>query len=515
MTTGEAFGTGADSFDFSHDKLRDVAYAELSPMKRRYWHVRIARAIEMVHAADLDVVSTQLAAHYEQAGDTGRAVSFYQRAADVAQRVYAHDEAIALLRRGLELLDQLPDQARRGQQELDLTMLLSLSLVATRGYGAPEVLDALSHVQSLHQQLDELPGPPLLRALAIASLNRGNFSAGHAFGEQLLQLANQGSDPILRVEAHYVLGVTHFWTGALIQSRTHLEQALADYDPAHSPAHISRYSQDPNVICQCRLAFGLWCLGYPERAKAVQTEGRARAEAMAHPFSLAYALVWDAMLHGAMRDFAALRQSAEAVIELDHEHPSGLWSSWARALRGWALAETGQQSLGIAELQRGAEQMRATGGLFLQPFVVSLLARQFAETGQVGHGLAVLDQALANAENGQSWCDAELHRVRGSLLQAQAVEDEAEAAYRRAIQIAQAQHAKLFELRATANMAQQWLHQGRRAELATSWPGPTAGSPKVLTCRTSGRRGRCWTMSADQLLGLRWVAGSPRGVPAG
>ena len=219
------------------------------------------------------------------------------------------------------------------------------------------------------------------------------------------------------------------------------------------------------------------------------------------------------MLHGAMRDFAALRQSAEAVIELDHEHPSGLWSSWARALRGWALAETGQKSLGIAELQRGAEQMRATGGLFLQPFVASLLARQFAETGQVEHGLAVLDQALANAGNGQSWCDAELHRVRGSLLLAQAVEDEAEAAYRRAIQIAQAQHAKLFELRATANMAQRGSTKGEGPKLATSWPGPTAGSPKVLTCRTSGRRGRCWTMSAERTLVRSLTAGSSRSFP--
>jgi predicted ATPase len=463
-TTGETSGMDASDFDFSHDKLRDVAYAELSPIKRRSWHARIAWAIETVHAADLDLVSAQLAAHHEQAGNAERAVVNYQRAAEVAQRVYAHDEAVALLRRGLALLDHLPDQRRRGRQERDLMMLLSLSLVATRGYGAPEVLDALSRVQLLHAQLDEPPAPPLLRALAIAVLNRGDFGAGHNLGEQLLQLAHSDRDAILRVEAHYVLGVTHFWLGSFTTSRTHLEQALAGYDPAHSAAHISRYSQDPQVICLSRLAFSLLCLGYPEQATAIRVKGLTRARAMAHPFSLAYAMTWAAMLHGAMRDFAACRRSAEGVMKLDHEHPSGLWSSWARVLRGWALAETGQRAVGTAELQRGGEQMRATGGLFLQPFVAALVAEQLSKSGDAERGLALLDQTLTSASSLQSWCDAELHRLRGGLLLALGIEDEAEAAYHRAIRIARGQRARLFELRATTDLARQRVQQGRGAE---------------------------------------------------
>jgi predicted ATPase len=101
-----------NNFDFSHDKIRDVAYAELSPIKQRYWHVQVAHALETLHADNVDPVSAQLAAHYDQAGEALRAISFYQRAADVAQRVYAHHEATDLLRRGLGLLDIVPDQAR-------------------------------------------------------------------------------------------------------------------------------------------------------------------------------------------------------------------------------------------------------------------------------------------------------------------------------------------------------------------------------------------------------------------
>jgi tetratricopeptide (TPR) repeat protein len=467
VSTGAISGSkplrkAANSFDFSHDKIRDVAYAELSPIKRRYLHLRIAQAMEALYAADLDPVSAQLAAHYEQAGEAVRAIPFYSRAAEVAQRVYAHEEASRLLRHGLGLLDNLVDKAGLEELRLSLLRLLGLALVATRGYGASEVFDTVSRAELLNSQLGKPHDPLLLRVLAIASVNSGSFSKAYVCGEQLLQLADQQRDPILLVEGHYVLGVTLFWTGSFTRSRTHLEQALAHYDPTHSSAHITRYSQDPQVICQCRLAYGLWCLGYPEHAGAVQRKGLAQAQALAHPFSLAYALTWGAMLHGAMCDFDSLLQSAEDVIALSREHHFGLWSSWARVLRGWALAEAGERELGIAELQVGDERMRAAGSYFLQPFVFSLIAEQFAKMGQVERSLALVNQALASPRNDQYWYDAELQRLRGELLLAHGADaQEAEAAYRHAIQIAQTQQAKLFELRATNSLAQLWLNQGR------------------------------------------------------
>ncbi len=67
-----------NSFDFSHDKYRDVAYAELSPIKQRYWHVKVAQALETLHADNVDPVSAQLAAHYDQRRGVA-AISFYQR----------------------------------------------------------------------------------------------------------------------------------------------------------------------------------------------------------------------------------------------------------------------------------------------------------------------------------------------------------------------------------------------------------------------------------------------------
>lgn len=95
---------GADAYDFSHDKLRVVAYAGMSLGRQRMLHRRVAAALEAEYAEALDAVSGQIASHYERAGQAERAAAYYQRAAEVAQRVYANAEAIGYLRRALALL---------------------------------------------------------------------------------------------------------------------------------------------------------------------------------------------------------------------------------------------------------------------------------------------------------------------------------------------------------------------------------------------------------------------------
>jgi predicted ATPase len=109
--------------------------------------------------------------------------------------------------------------------------------------------------------------------------------------------------------------------------------------------------------------------------------------------------------------------------------------------------------------------MRSIGGSFLQPFVSLLLVEQLAKIGQIDEGLKLVYEALANTGDDHYWCDAELERLHGQLMLVKSIdEQQAEAALRRAIQIAKKQQAKLFELRATISLAQLWFDQGRSAQ---------------------------------------------------
>ena len=115
---------GTHTYDFSHDKIREVAYTELSAARRRLLHRRVAKALESLYASNLDPVSSQIAAHYERAGLLERAVPYYQRAAEVAHRLYANEEVIEHLRQALALLEAAPLDASKKEWRLEMTTQL-------------------------------------------------------------------------------------------------------------------------------------------------------------------------------------------------------------------------------------------------------------------------------------------------------------------------------------------------------------------------------------------------------
>lgn len=76
------------------------------------------------------------------------------------------------------------------------------------------------------------------------------------------------------------------------------------------------------------------------------------------------------------------------------------------------------------------------------------------------------DVVVVSARRGILRDHAELHRVRAKVLleSEPGSEPEAEALLRRALEIARAQEARSYELRAATNLARLWLRLGRTAE---------------------------------------------------
>jgi tetratricopeptide (TPR) repeat protein len=145
---------GAEAYDFGHDKIREVAYAGLSAVRRRFLHRRVAEALEAVHATDLDPVQGQIARQYEAAGESERAIQHYVGAAAIAQRLFANEEAISHLRRALALMPDCdpaarPPPAQLYEQMADLLVLGGRGDEARQAYG--EALDCLGPEERLWQ----------------------------------------------------------------------------------------------------------------------------------------------------------------------------------------------------------------------------------------------------------------------------------------------------------------------------------------------------------------------------
>ena len=79
---------GAAEYDFTHDRLREVACSELSLVRQRYLHRRVARSLAELYASDIDSWNGQIASHFEQAGMAEEAIAYYQRAASCAAAIW-------------------------------------------------------------------------------------------------------------------------------------------------------------------------------------------------------------------------------------------------------------------------------------------------------------------------------------------------------------------------------------------------------------------------------------------
>src|SRR6185295_13360433 len=123
--------------DFSHDRIREVAYSGIGPARGRLIHRRIAQGMEILFADRLDDVSASIAAHLDRGGQLSRAIPFLERAAAVAARLSAAEEAIRCFSYALALLDKLPPDRDRDERELALRSNLSVALNSGRGYAAP------------------------------------------------------------------------------------------------------------------------------------------------------------------------------------------------------------------------------------------------------------------------------------------------------------------------------------------------------------------------------------------
>jgi class 3 adenylate cyclase/tetratricopeptide (TPR) repeat protein len=116
-TKATAPSGGYDNFAFSHDKIREVLYEELNPIRQRRLHQRIGEALERLYGASTspetamtsrsDDRTQELAHHFTRAGDLERSLAYSRRAAGTAERVFAHDEALKFLEQARESAEAL------------------------------------------------------------------------------------------------------------------------------------------------------------------------------------------------------------------------------------------------------------------------------------------------------------------------------------------------------------------------------------------------------------------------
>lgn len=457
-------GTVSGRFTFLHSLYREVLHAGLSPARRAELHARVGLRLEAGHAAHTEAVATELAAHFEEGRDVRRAVVYLLQAARTAVRRSALAEAGRNFARALKLLDSLPASKERDEHELAVRIGMGGVLVATRGWGAPEVEAVYLRASELCRKLGDVPEVfPALWGLWVFYWGRGSLERARELADNLLSLARQVNDPALLLQAYHALWATSFSLGEIRAVHRYAAEGLALYVTDQHFALAPAYGNHDAAVCARAFdARALALLGDLDAAIRSSEAAIALGRQLGHAFTLALALVFAAAVHQFRRNAPMTARHAAEAVALCREHSFPLVLAWALTLEGWSAVETAATDAGMGLIQEGLTRARATGSEQFRPHLLGLAAAAHLRRGTPLEGLACVEEALSVARRtGERFYEAELHRLDGELRLARSAEDwrEGEGAFQRAVELARSQGAQLFVLRATVRLAR--LGHGR------------------------------------------------------
>ncbi len=436
---------GASEYDFTHDRLCEVACAELTLVRRRYLHRRVARALAEVHAADIESWNGQIAAHFEQAGMAEEAIACYERAAGYARQRYAQTEAADLLRRALALCRQFPEAERHLLQELQLLATLGPALVTTAGYSAEEVGQTYHRALELSRRFGNRHIFAILSGVWVFHIVRGDLEKARQFSLEFLCAAQGDPAPGLMMAANFLVGTCLFHLGRLEESLQYMSLAVGALDDSGKSALALFAGPDLGVFCRSYLAHITW-----HRQDGTHdiyaAEAIAEADRTRDPFSRAIALVYDGLLHAFRGESGTALERGHEALAVCGRYGFVYYLAMGKIITGWATAAEGAASRGLEQLREGLDALRAMGAELRLPYYFALLAETLGRAGMPGEALASLSNGFAFAsKNGEQWPVAELHRVQGELLAAQGNTVPARESFRRGVEAARRSGSLAFE----------------------------------------------------------------------
>jgi predicted ATPase len=447
---------------FKHALIQDAAYQSLLRSRRSEIHATIAGLLE----CDPDTVTAQsalLGHHYAEAGLSAKAAHYYTRAGQWSASRSALIEARAHFGRALALLAELSETPDRDRQELETQTALGSVLIALNGYADAATGRAFSRAAELWERL----GRPseFLRVVWGQFMfhgNRSEVAMGREVASDLLRLSRERRDSNGLVLGHICAGSALLLSGDLVGCRAHFEQVVSMYDPS-AHAELGDLGIHPVAMAQSFLGLVLCWLGFPDQAVLVGESSIATARKANHIPSLASVMAVYARSLTLIPDRPRLSMILSELMKLCDEHRLPFWTAQAMIHDGWLSAQQGDTETGIASVRRGLVAFTETGASVWTGLYRALLADIHKERGELSEASDLIDNAIDFAvQSGELCLIAEVYRRKAELLLAEPMV--AEQYLHKAIQIAKAQSARLFELRSTTSLAQLLASQGRRVE---------------------------------------------------
>jgi predicted ATPase len=221
----------------------------------------------------------------------------------------------------------------------------------------------------------------------------------------------------------------------------------------------------PAVLCLCWGALSEWHIGEIASCEAPMVQAASLAKELNDTHALAVTLLWTVILRHLEGNPAEVARLASDLIELSTRQNFPFWLPGGKILRGWARSASGSTAEGIAWIEDGIQDYRATSAMLRMPYYLALKAEALYFADRVSEALEAITEAEEAVERSEErwWC-AELHRLRGVFLTAiGADETQIEAALCEAIRIAKEQKSVSLAKRAEGTYAEYCRQKASRS----------------------------------------------------
>ncbi|MBI2390751.1 MAG: AAA family ATPase [Deltaproteobacteria bacterium] len=381
-------------FQFVHDQVREVAYDAIEPARRAALHGAVARAIEagLARSGDEGALAPVLARHWSLAHEDREALEWTERAAWRALDHAAHGEAVALLRRALELVERARPTAARWSAPRPARRARLEAALARASFAAGDQLAAERHAE---RSLAEA-GRPLPRTRAGWGVLLGRelaTQALHLSGVVRRRARDPGAREVLRGAAE---------TAALLTQRYfYVDDALAMLSASVLSANLAERAGAETRVPRAytTLGFTAGALGLTRLAASYFARARAGAEALHDPLEVAYA--WT--VEGVHLSGRGLWAAAEEAIDRASGLLEGLYDPLTAELtltaRGHIEFYTGRVERAEHRFEELLRAAQARGSAQHETWARFSIARSRLSRGRPAEARPLLSRACADLES--------------------------------------------------------------------------------------------------------------------
>lgn len=354
MSAQLASAGAGDQFAFTHDKIREVLYEELNPIRRRRMHRLAAQSLEgrTGIASSTPGATEKVAYHLIEAGEYERALPYAKKAAKEALRVFAYDEAIAAHTRALECASflEMSDEELDAHEEIGKIYLLRGDQIAAGG-----------HFERAIQLTNDRHRRARLQCEAASSLVSNGDPRGIEYADAALKVLDSKTDPLETANALSIKGRFHHLAGDHDSAIDFLLQAVELVAPVAGSAADDAFgasiiSQVYSYTSGAYQHYGQFEESNKWAQKAVdfgRVYGLPFAEATGYEF-----LAENGFNTG---DFASGLEYAfreRAIVEKLHSRERRAWSHFAAAMCQHGIGDLDEAEL---EYRSGLELAQAIG----------------------------------------------------------------------------------------------------------------------------------------------------------